>query len=113
MRPTSQQLSVRSARRQFFENGCAPHGLVPETILRSWQRCRGMGLDTTIAPSIEPLSTRELSDIRGRNEELNRLCRPELEALYADACFFSQLQRPARASSPLAWMLLSRSVAAH
>lgn len=86
MRPTSQQLSIRTARREFFENGSAPHGLVPETILRSWQRCRGMGLDTAIAPSIEPLSTRELSDVRGRNEELHRLCRPELEALYADAC---------------------------
>jgi transcriptional regulator of acetoin/glycerol metabolism len=86
MRPTSQQLSIRTARRQFFENGCAPHGLVPDTILRSWQRCLGMGLDTAAAPSIEPLSTRELSDIRGRNEELHRLCRSELEALYADAC---------------------------
>lgn len=86
MRPTSQQLSIRTARRQFFENGRAPHGLVSDTILRSWQRCLGMGLDTTAAPSIEPLSTRELSDIRGRNEELHRLCRSELEALYADAC---------------------------
>jgi transcriptional regulator of acetoin/glycerol metabolism len=86
MRPTSQQLSIRTARRQFFENGCAPHGLVPDTILRSWQRCLGMGLDTTAAPSIEPVSTRELSDIRGRNEELHRLCRSEIEALYADAC---------------------------
>jgi sigma-54 dependent transcriptional regulator, acetoin dehydrogenase operon transcriptional activator AcoR len=86
MRPTSQQLSIRTARRQFFENGCAPHGLVPDTILRSWQRCLGMGLESTAAPSIEPVTTRELSDIRGRNEELHRLCRSEIEALYADAC---------------------------
>lgn len=86
MRPTSQQLSIRTARRQFFEKGDAPPGLVPETILRSWRRCVGMGLNTTVAPCIEPLSTHELIDVRGRNEELNRLCRPELETLYADAC---------------------------
>ena len=85
MRATSQQLSIRTARRQFFEDGCAPHGLVPDTIVRSWQRCLGMGLNASAMPSIEPLSAHELKDARGRSEELHRLCRPEIEALYADA----------------------------
>ncbi len=84
MRQREQQ-TIHTARRQFFEDGRAPHGLVPETILRSWQRCRGMGLDAAAAPMMEPLTSREFRETRERNEQLHRLCRPELEALHADA----------------------------
>lgn len=84
MRQREQQ-TIHTARRQFFEDGRAPHGLIPETILRSWQRCRGMGLDAAATPLMEPLTSREFRETRERNEQLHLLCRPELEALHADA----------------------------
>lgn len=44
-----------------------------------------MGLDVATMPVIEPLSCAELREVRERNEQLHRLCRPELEALRTDA----------------------------
>ncbi len=77
--------SVLAARRQFFNEGGLPEGLVAAPILRSWQRCASRGLDVVGAPRIEPMSSNELRPIQERNEKLRRLTRPEMESLRADA----------------------------
>ncbi|MDD3764028.1 MAG: sigma-54-dependent Fis family transcriptional regulator [Nevskiales bacterium] len=77
--------SVLAARRRFFEDGRTPRGLVPDTILRSWMRCASQGLEAARGPRVEMLSAAELRRACERNERLRRLCRPELEALHADA----------------------------
>ncbi|MGH8121216.1 MAG: sigma-54-dependent Fis family transcriptional regulator [Rudaea sp.] len=80
---TSAQLLT--ARRRFFDNGTAPRGLVPETILRSWQRCTGLGLSAYTTPEVEPMPQQALREACEKYENLRRVCRPELETLYADA----------------------------
>ena len=76
---------VQTARRRFFDEGAAPRGLVPETILRSWQRCAGLGLSQSARPAVEPLTAPAFRQICERYEELRRACLPEVKALYADA----------------------------
>ena len=74
------------ARRAFFERGNAVGaGELPQTILRSWQRCRRLGLPERDTPSIEPVPESRLHEMRERNERLRRLARAELESLAADA----------------------------
>ncbi|ADH89709.1 GAF modulated sigma54 specific transcriptional regulator, Fis family [Ancylobacter novellus DSM 506] len=88
MRPDASPRSVLAARKQFFQHGRPDRpldGLVPEPILRSWQRCAARGLDNAALPRLEPLTAHELSAITERHERLRRLCRPEIESLYADA----------------------------
>jgi transcriptional regulator of acetoin/glycerol metabolism len=74
-----------TARRRFFDNGTAPRGLVPDTILRSWQRCTGLGLSAYTTPEVEPMPQQALREACEKYENLRRVCRPELETLYADA----------------------------
>ncbi|HET7779672.1 MAG TPA: sigma-54-dependent Fis family transcriptional regulator [Rudaea sp.] len=76
---------VQTARRRFFDEGAAPRGLVPETILRSWQRCAGLGLSQTAKPAVEPLAAPAFREICEKHEALRRVCLPEVKALYADA----------------------------
>ncbi len=85
MQSMPSQHAVRTARRYFFEEGQSAQGLVSDTILRSWQRCTGIGLDAARAPRIEPMSAGQLRQERERNDQLQRLCQPELQALCADA----------------------------
>ncbi len=89
MRTEISPRAVLAARRQFFLHG-KPQGqlvstLVPEPILRSWQRCAQHGLDNAALPKLEPLTSGELRQVTERHERLRRLCRPEIESLYADA----------------------------
>ncbi len=81
LRPTSE---LAQARRAFFERGSAAAGL-PQTILRSWQRCRRLGLPEERTPPIEPVPEARLRQMRERNERLWRSARAELELLAADA----------------------------
>ncbi len=81
LRPTSE---LAQARRAFFERGSAAAGL-PQTILRSWQRCRRLGLPEERTPAIEPVPEARLRQMRERNERLWRSARAELELLAADA----------------------------
>lgn len=76
---------VLQARRRFFETGVAPADLVPAPILRSWQRCAALGLKGATRPAIDALTSTELRARNAHHEQLRRLCRPEIEALYADA----------------------------
>lgn len=77
--------AIRSARRSFFDGGTEPRGLVPENILASWRRCRQQGLLADARPDAEPAERHALNEMQERHEALRRLCRPELQTLYASA----------------------------
>lgn len=75
---------VGNARRSFFERGATPVGIVPDTILQSWQRCLRGGLSVDAQPEVEPLPDARLRELRERQQKLWRLARPELDGLAAD-----------------------------
>ncbi|MCR6701237.1 MAG: sigma-54-dependent Fis family transcriptional regulator [Dokdonella sp.] len=77
--------TLETARRRFFDAGTLPHGLVSELILESWRRCREHGLSADERLHVEPAGGAALGELKERHERLQRLCRPEVEALYADA----------------------------
>ena len=77
--------SINSARRSFFDSGAEPRGLVSDTILASWRRCRQQGLVAEVPPSVALVERHQLSERQQQHEVLRRVCRPELEALYASA----------------------------
>jgi transcriptional regulator of acetoin/glycerol metabolism len=76
---------IQTARHRFFDRGDVPGGLVSETILRSWQRCVGLGLSADTRPAVEPLTAQALREACQHHEELRRICLPGVRALYADA----------------------------
>ena len=83
-RPSSSHgLSI--ARQRFFAEGERPTGLVSNVILESWQRCVALGLAAGARPELEPIPNSALTELHDRHEILRRICRPELEALHADA----------------------------
>lgn len=77
--------TVLAARRHFIEGGILADDLVPPPILRSWERCATLGMEMQARPRIEAMSAPEMRDLRERCEALRRICRPEIEALHADA----------------------------
>jgi sigma-54 dependent transcriptional regulator, acetoin dehydrogenase operon transcriptional activator AcoR len=77
--------AVSVARRRFLEDRLVPEDLVPRPILRSWVRCSGLGLDMASPPRVEPVTASELRELRERHDWLRRACRPEIEALRAEA----------------------------
>jgi sigma-54 dependent transcriptional regulator, acetoin dehydrogenase operon transcriptional activator AcoR len=85
MRQPVSSENVRSARQRFFEAGQSPRGLVSETIIESWRRCRASGLATGQRLDVGPLERAAFEMLRQQYEDLRRLCRPEIEALYGDA----------------------------
>ena len=82
LRPSS---DLAQARRAFFERGTLPAVPLPQTILRSWQRCRKLGLPEERPPSVEPVPEARLREMRERSERLRRLARAELELIATDA----------------------------
>ncbi|ROH92113.1 sigma-54-dependent Fis family transcriptional regulator [Stagnimonas aquatica] len=85
MQATNDHQAVLAARRRFFEDGRTPRGLIAEPILRSWTRCAALGLEAAKTPEVAALSSGGLREACERHEQLRRLCRPEIEALYLDA----------------------------
>jgi len=77
--------SVRSARHRFFEAGQSPRGLISDTIIESWRRCRASGLAAERRIDSGPIERAALEALRQQYEDLRLLCRPEIEALYTDA----------------------------
>lgn len=75
---------IEAARRQFFETGHPPEGLITAPILQSWQRCAAQGLQVG-RPRFEPLPSQEIRAHQQRTEILRRLARPEIEALHSEA----------------------------
>ena len=84
MSPASPQ-AVSTARQHFLKDRAVPDDLVPRPILRSWIRCAKLGLNMTALPRVEPVTSSELRQLRERHEWLRRACRPEVEALHAEA----------------------------
>ncbi|MFH6783551.1 MULTISPECIES: sigma-54-dependent Fis family transcriptional regulator [Methylobacterium] len=74
--------TLLAARRQAFGPGAAEP---PPPILRSWERCAALGLDFGQRPRVEPLSAVEMRAAFDRSEALRQRCRPEIEALHAEA----------------------------
>ena len=77
--------NLRSARQRFFEVGESPRGLVSETIIESWRRCRASGLAAERRVEIGPIERAAFEALRQQYEDLRHLCRAEIEALFTDA----------------------------
>jgi transcriptional regulator of acetoin/glycerol metabolism len=76
---------IQHARQYFFSQKTVPGGLIPQSILRSWIRCQALGLEGRANALPEPLTAHEFALTAEEAEAFKRLCRPEVEALYADA----------------------------
>lgn len=76
---------IQHARQHFFSQKAVPGGLIPQSILRSWTRCQALGLEGRANSLPEPLTAYEFALTTEEAEAFKRLCRPEVEALYADA----------------------------
>ncbi len=85
MRHSGSTDSISSARRRFFDSGAEPRGLIPDNILASWRRCRQQGLLADACPNVAPVERHALNEMQEQYEALRRLCRPELQTLYASA----------------------------
>lgn len=85
MRHPSLATSIKVARHRFFDSGDEPRGLVSDTILASWRRCLQQGLIADTKPHVELIERHALNELQEHHETLRRLCRPELEMLYASA----------------------------
>ena len=69
---------VALARRQFFEEGMRPSGLVGEAVIQSWMRCSRSHGDTRRTVSFDPVTPSRLHATLGRNRELIEAARHEL-----------------------------------
>ncbi|HVI29577.1 sigma-54-dependent Fis family transcriptional regulator [Hansschlegelia sp.] len=85
MSAAAPRADLMQARRDFFDRHAEPMDVVPPSILRSWRRCVERGFDSHAEPRIEPVGSAALREHHERNDRLIRLCRPELEALAAEA----------------------------
>ncbi|NMG54581.1 sigma-54-dependent Fis family transcriptional regulator [Aromatoleum aromaticum] len=75
-------LSLTEARRRFLDGADLPPCSVPESILRSWRRCQGLGLDVGRWRPPSRLTESELSDRRDENADWLQLARPTIDALF-------------------------------
>lgn len=58
------------ARDRFFNRGELPEDCVSPLILRSWERCRGAGLDHSSGGAFDLAGRRQLDESRGQNAKL-------------------------------------------
>lgn len=72
---------VALARRQFFEEGVRPSGLVGEAVIQSWMRCRRSHEDTRRAVAFDAVTPSRLHAALGRNRDLLEAARAELAAM--------------------------------
>ncbi|ROZ66085.1 sigma-54-dependent Fis family transcriptional regulator [Ramlibacter sp. WS9] len=72
---------VWQARRSFFDENVPPVGLIEESLLRSWQRCRGQGRQVTDRVEFDPVARASLSHLLDTHHTLLEAARPELDAL--------------------------------
>lgn len=70
------------ARRSFFFDGKLPEGLIPDTVLRSWERSRGLGLSASDRRVFNPVSRQDRSLIEARSQPLVACALPEMEKLH-------------------------------
>jgi transcriptional regulator of acetoin/glycerol metabolism len=72
MNPISPALQTLRARQLFFEHGEAPHGLIHDAILRSWQRCRQQGRQHGEAIVFDAVRRSDLTELLERHRQLIR-----------------------------------------
>lgn len=75
--------NVLAARYRFFQLDQVPHGLIPNTILQSWLRCRAHGLTEHSVPVHKKINVSPAQE-RACNSLL-QLCHPEIQHLQASA----------------------------
>jgi transcriptional regulator of acetoin/glycerol metabolism len=85
MLTTDNRRAMLEARRSFFDGRPVPQNIIPLPILDSWRRCSALGLKNNAVPHLEPMTDAELRAGTEKHETLRRLCRPEIEALHAEA----------------------------
>lgn len=73
---------LEMARRHFFDEGRRPEGLVPEVVIRSWERSRKLGLETADRRVFNSVTRYEQSLIEERNRPLIAAALPEMERLH-------------------------------
>ncbi len=74
---------VALARRQFFEEGLRPSGLVGEAVIQSWMRCSRTHTDTRQPVAFDPVTPSRLHSALGRNRELLAAAQADLLAMEA------------------------------
>ncbi len=74
---------TRLARERFFEQGQRPTGMVAETVIQSWTRCLGNGLQPQQRPEFEPVTRARTKAVLERGQPLLRSAAPELDQLDA------------------------------
>ena len=79
----TQEQRTAFAREQFFEENMRPTGLVNESVIQSWGRCRQLGHQPDKLPALEPVGRSALSAALARNEDLIQAARLELDQLQA------------------------------
>jgi transcriptional regulator of acetoin/glycerol metabolism len=81
--PLVSPVKIRRARHYFFTQGMVPDGLVPEFIVRSWQRSAVNGVSAEEGSRDCPsLSKQELGRAREKNLQLLSSSLPVMENLY-------------------------------
>ncbi|MFT4195237.1 helix-turn-helix domain-containing protein [Ottowia sp.] len=69
------------ARRQFFEEGQRPSGLVSEAVIQSWMRCHRMHRETRGLVSFDPVTPSRLHATQERSRGLMQAAQGELSAM--------------------------------
>lgn len=72
---------VAIARRQFFEEGLRPSGLVSEAVIQSWMRCRRVHPDLRRIVSFDPVTPSRLHATQERSRALIQAAQRELSAM--------------------------------
>jgi transcriptional regulator of acetoin/glycerol metabolism len=74
---------LQQARQLFFAQGTPPEGLLDPLIIRSWERCRGLGLgENSLSPGLQPMDRRALKTEQERNRYLLTHSRPIMEHVF-------------------------------
>jgi sigma-54 dependent transcriptional regulator, acetoin dehydrogenase operon transcriptional activator AcoR len=72
---------VELARQRYFDEGQLPTGIVSNTVLESWARCRRLRLDTRERVEFDPVSISRAHLAKQRNHHLLEEWKTELAAL--------------------------------
>lgn len=72
---------VALARRQFFEDGVRPSGVVSDAVIQSWTRCLQSHLDPVRPAVFEPVTASRVHALLGTHRELLQIARTELDRM--------------------------------
>lgn len=78
---TSATERVEIARRQFFEEGMRPSGLVSEAVIQSWMRCRRVHPDPQRQVAFAPVTRSRLHATQERSRGLLQVAQHEIAAM--------------------------------